>query len=62
MQLGLCRLPGSRLQKSYLCVSTDTQDVTNQRHGVVRYCQDKKLLVPVFIEDTASGCTDWRAR
>ena len=28
----------------------------------MRYCQDKQLLAPVFIEDTASGRTDWRAR
>ncbi len=47
---------------AYLRVSTDAQDVANQRHGVVRYCQDKKLLAPVFIEDTSSGRTDWRAR
>ena len=47
---------------AYLRVSTDDQDVANQRHGVVRYCQDKKLLAPVFIEDTSSGRTDWRAR
>ena len=47
---------------AYLRVSTDAQDVANQRHGVVRYCHDKKLLAPVFIEDTASGRTDWRAR
>lgn len=47
---------------AYLRVSTDAQDVANQRHGVVRYCTEKKLLAPVFIEDTASGRTDWRAR
>lgn len=47
---------------AYLRVSTDAQDVANQRHGVVRYCQDKKLLAPVFLEDTSSGRTDWRAR
>ena len=47
---------------AYLRVSTDAQDVANQRHGVVRYCQDKKLLAPFFIEDTTSGRTDWRAR
>lgn len=47
---------------AYLRVSTDAQDVANQRHGVVRYCTDKKLLAPVFVEDTASGRTDWRAR
>ena len=47
---------------AYLRVSTDAQDVANQRHGVVRYCADKGLLSPIFIEDTASGKTDWRTR
>ena len=47
---------------AYLRVSTDAQDVANQRHGVVRYCGEKKLLAPVFVEDTASGKTDWRTR
>jgi len=47
---------------AYLRVSTDAQDVANQRHGVVRYCADKHLLAPLFIEDTASGKTDWRQR
>ena len=47
---------------AYLRVSTDAQDVANQKHGVVRYCIEKRLLEPVFIEDTASGKTDWRAR
>ena len=47
---------------AYLRVSTDAQDVANQRHGVVRYCADRALLAPVFIEDTASGRTDWRDR
>ena len=37
-----------------------SQDVANQKHGIVRYCIDKRLLEPVFIEDTASGKTDWR--
>ena len=47
---------------AYLRVSTDAQDVANQRHGVIKYCADKRLLEPVFIEDTASGKTDWRSR
>ncbi len=47
---------------AYLRVSTDAQDVANQRHGVARYCADQRLLAPVFVEDTASGRTDWRAR
>lgn len=28
----------------------------------MRYCVDKKLLEPVFVEDTISGETDWRDR
>lgn len=47
---------------AYLRVSTDAQDVANQKHGVVRYCVDKKLLEPVFVEDTVSGRSDWRDR
>ena len=47
---------------AYLRVSTDAQDTANQRHGVVRYCTDRGLLAPDFIEDTASGKTDWRTR
>jgi DNA invertase Pin-like site-specific DNA recombinase len=47
---------------AYLRVSTDAQDVANQRHGVVKYCADKRLLEPVFVEDTASGKSDWRDR
>lgn len=47
---------------AYLRVSTDAQDVANQRHGVIKYCADKRLLEPVFIEDTASGKTEWRLR
>ena len=47
---------------AYLRGSTDAQDVANQRHGVIKYCADKRLLEPVFIEDTASGKTEWRSR
>ncbi len=47
---------------AYLRVSTDAQDVANQRHGVTAYCAARGLLAPVFVEDTASGRTDWRTR
>ena len=46
----------------YLRVSTDAQDVANQRHGVVEYCVKNNYLNPVFVEDTASGKTDWQER
>lgn len=47
---------------AYLRVSTDAQDVANHRYGVIRYCAEKQLLAPIFVGDTASGRTEWRAR
>jgi DNA invertase Pin-like site-specific DNA recombinase len=47
---------------AYLRVSTDQQDVDNQRLGVVAYCAAKGLHAPIFVEDTASGKTDWKQR
>jgi DNA invertase Pin-like site-specific DNA recombinase len=47
---------------AYLRVSTDAQDVANQRHGIVEYCASRGLLAPLFVDDTASGKTDWRQR
>lgn len=47
---------------AYLRVSTDAQDVANQKHGIVEYCTSRGLHAPLFIDDTASGKTDWRER
>ena len=47
---------------AYLRVSTDAQDVANQRHGIVQYCASKQFHAPLFVDDTASGKTDWRTR
>lgn len=46
----------------YLRVSTDTQDVQNQKHGIVEYCKTQGIEVDAVQEDTASGRTDWRTR
>ena len=46
---------------AYLRVSTDAQDVDNQRRGVAEYCTGRGWL-PGYIEDTASGRTPWRDR
>lgn len=46
---------------AYLRVSTDAQDVDNQRRGVAEYCAGKGWL-PGYYEDTASGRTPWRER
>jgi DNA invertase Pin-like site-specific DNA recombinase len=47
---------------AYLRVSTDAQDVKNQKLGVLEYCATRSLGVPVLVEDTASGKIDWDKR
>lgn len=46
---------------AYLRVSTDAQDVANQKKGVIEYCAERKWQ-PAIIEDTSSGRTPWRSR
>ena len=40
---------------AYLRVSTDHQDVSNQRHGILEYANSKNLGHLDFVEDVASG-------
>lgn len=47
---------------AYLRVSTDAQDVANQKSGVVAYCIEQRFVSPAFVEDTASGRKSWRER
>lgn len=57
---------------AYLRVSTDQQDVNNQRHGVIQYARthgwgtrqtDMEAGIGlIFYEDTASGKKNWRER
>jgi DNA invertase Pin-like site-specific DNA recombinase len=47
---------------AYLRVSTDAQDVANQKHGVVEYAKARGMENLVFIEDTISGRICWRER
>lgn len=47
---------------AYLRVSTDNQDIKNQKFGLLDYCHNKKIAPLEFIEDTASGTTSWRER
>lgn len=54
-------LPGTAVF-AYLRVSTDAQDVANQKLGVLEYCANNRWSAPVLVEDTASGKTDWRDR
>ncbi len=47
---------------AYLRVSTDQQDVDNQRHGILEYCNKNKISELDFIEDTVSGKKKWKER
>jgi DNA invertase Pin-like site-specific DNA recombinase len=47
---------------AYLRVSTDQQDVDNQRHGILEYCNKNKINDLSFIEDTVSGKKKWKER
>jgi DNA invertase Pin-like site-specific DNA recombinase len=47
---------------AYLRVSTDQQDVDNQRYGLLAYANTRGLGPLQFVEDTVSGRLAWRDR
>jgi len=47
---------------AYFRISTDHQDVKNQKLGVMEYCNFRAINGLKFIEDTISGKTSWRDR
>lgn len=47
---------------AYLRVSTDRQDVKNQKLGVLDYCNAQNITPLTFVEDTLSGTSPWRER
>lgn len=47
---------------AYLRVSTDRQDVDNQRHGILEYANTHNLAPVEFVEDSVSGRAAWRER
>ena len=47
---------------AYLRVSTDHQDLDNQRHGILEYANHHGLSSLQFVEDRASGNLKWRSR
>lgn len=47
---------------AYLRVSTDSQDVANQRHGILEYANSRGLHGLQFVEDEVSGRVKWRDR
>jgi DNA invertase Pin-like site-specific DNA recombinase len=47
---------------AYLRVSTERQDVDNQKLGMLEYCNRRRIAPLTFVEDTVSGTLSWRAR
>ena len=47
---------------AYLRVSTNQQDVDNQRHGILEYANQKSLGHLEFVADSGSGQKKWRDR
>jgi len=47
---------------AYLRISTDNQDVDNQRHGILEYANRHNLTGLNFIEDIVSGKKKWKER
>jgi DNA invertase Pin-like site-specific DNA recombinase len=47
---------------AYLRVSKDTQDVENQKFGILDYCNQKKISPVTIVEDTESRSKSWRKR
>jgi DNA invertase Pin-like site-specific DNA recombinase len=47
---------------AYLRISTDKQDVDNQRHGLLEYANSHRLVSLEFREDTTSGQVRWQER
>jgi DNA invertase Pin-like site-specific DNA recombinase len=47
---------------AYLRVSTDRQDIANQRYGMLEYANTHGLAPVQFVEDAASGRLAWRDR
>ncbi|MCW8331896.1 recombinase family protein [Photobacterium sp. SDRW27] len=47
---------------AYLRVSTDSQDVANQKHGIYDYANRVGLSSLVFVEDVVTGQKKWHER
>lgn len=47
---------------AYLRVSTDRQDIKNQRHGILEYANAQHLGPLRFVEDISSSRSRWQER
>ena len=50
------------MNNAYLRVSTDVQDVNNQKHGVLEYANKHGITNLQFIEDTVTSKKKWKER
>ncbi|WPY01760.1 Putative DNA invertase/recombinase (plasmid) [Candidatus Trichorickettsia mobilis] len=47
---------------AYLRVSSDQQDIKNQKFGLLEYCNNRNINPIKFVEDTISGKITWKER
>lgn len=47
---------------AYLRVSSDQQDIKNQKFGLLEYCNNRNINPIKFVEDTVSGKINWKER
>ena len=47
---------------AYLRVSSDQQDIKNQKFGLLEYCNNRNINQIKFVEDTVSGKITWKER
>ncbi|HHG73807.1 MAG TPA: resolvase [Persephonella sp.] len=47
---------------AYIRISTDKQDLENQRYSILEYANRKKLGNVEFVEETVSGKVSWKNR
>ena len=56
------RKGGDMSNYAYLRVSSDSQDVANQKHGIYEYCNKVGLANLCFVEDVITGKKKWHQR
>jgi len=47
---------------AYLRVSTEMQDIENQKLGILKYCNDRQLAPVEFVQETKSTRISWEDR
>jgi len=47
---------------AYLRVSSDNQDLNNQKFGILDYCNNRQISNVQFVEDKSSSKIPWQNR